>query len=359
MNIRKQALMLSLVSALACPSAALANPIYSVTFLPSGFTAHDINNAGQIAGNTRTEAWIWSDGGITDLTAITPGVRVYAINNRGDAAGTYNRPGDANAFIYSDGRFRDIGRPTGLNYATPLAINDKGQVAGRAGNFPGETSRAFYYDGTTMTAFGTFGGEQGEAYGLNKKGQVVGITALAPRPDAPRGDGRAFVYDDGVLRQIVAPNAIVPSARDINDAGAIVGWAQLADTGLTQPYVYADGVLRTLGGPDGAAYGINNDGDIVGAWNPFPGSDLTHAFVYRDGRMSDLNDLIVPEPGWTVTGAEDINDVGQILATACFGSTGDCRSVRLDLVSAIPEPTSVAMLLGGLFALAGLRRRRT
>lgn len=358
MTIQKRTLMLSLAATLAWPAAALATPGYSVTFLPSGFTGHDINNAGQIAGNTRTEAWIWSDSGITDLSAITPGVRVYAINNRGEAAGTYDVPGDANAFIYSGGRLRDIGRPAGLNYATPLAINDRGQVAGRAGNFPGDTSRAFFYDGSTMTAIGTFGGDQGEAHGLNNKGRVVGATALAPRPDSPRGDERAFVYANGLLRQLVAPDAIVPGARDINDAGTIVGGAEFTATGLFQPYLYANGMLRTLGGPNGAATGINNDGDIVGIWGQAPGSDLTHAFLYRDGRISDLNDLVVPEPGWTITGAEDINDADQILATACFGSTQDCRSVRLDLVSAIPEPASAAMLLGGLGVLAASRSRR-
>lgn len=358
MAIRKHTLLLCLAAALGCPAAALATPVYSVTFLPAEFTAHDINDAGQIAGNTRTEAWIWSDTGITDLTAITPGVRVYAINNRGEAAGTYDVPGDADAFIYSGGRLHNIGRPAGLNYATPLAINDKGQVAGRAGNFPGDTSRAFFYDGRTMTAIGTFGGDQGEAYALNDSGRVVGAAALPPGPDVPRGDPRPFVYDDGVLEQIVAPNAFVATALDINDAGTIVGGAEFNDSGLFHPYALAGGVLRSLGGPGGAASGINNHGDIVGSWGARPGSDLTRAFLYRNGTFADLNDLIVPEPGWTIVGTEDINDAGQILATACLGSRSDCRSVRLDLVAAIPEPTSLAMLLGGLSVLAASQRRR-
>ncbi|QOY92383.1 hypothetical protein IM543_12090 [Massilia sp. UMI-21] len=340
MKIRQHACLLPLLAALACPAFASpvpaappAAPAYSVTFLPSGFTASDMNNAGQIVGNTQeNQAWIWSDEGIVNLSLLTPGVQATAINNRGEAAGYFSYP-DASAFIYSQGQIRDIGRPDGLNYAIPHAINDRGEVAGTAGNFPGDSSRAFLYSGGTMTAIGTFGGDQGDAYGLNKQGQVVGATAL-PAVDAPRGEPRAFLYRDGSLRQLFGPGGEpLGVVYDINDAGTLA---------LS---------------PVGTARGINNDGNIVGNFGRFD-SDLTHAFLYADGSTIDLNDLIVPEPGWTVTEAEDINDAGQILGTACFGSTQDCRSIRLDLIPAIPEPRSAAMLLAGLAGLGALRRLR-
>lgn len=357
MIIRKQTLVLSVVSALICPAIALADPIYSVKLLPPDFTAHDINNAGQIVGNTRTEAWIWSDSGIVNLSALKPGVEVFAINNRGEAAGAFSLA-SSTAFIYSQGQLRDIGRPAGLNYAIPHAINDNGQVAGTAGNFPGDTSRPFFFNQGTMTALGTFGGDQGDALALNNKGTVVGSAALAPPPNSPRGQQRAFVYQNGTLTQIMAPGAVPVIAYDINDAGAIVGGGEFKSTGLSQPFLYAGGKLSNLGGPTGEARGINSKGDIVGIWGQSPTSDLTHAFLDRSGTMTDLNKLVVPVAGGTITAAEDINDVGQILATVCFGSTMNCRAARLDLVPAVPEPTGVAMLAGGLMGLAAIRRKR-
>lgn len=333
MNIRKCAFALSLISALGCPALALADPVYSVTFLPPGFVGADMNNAGTIVGSTQeNESWIWSDSGIVNLSRIVPGIAATAINNRGEVAGAFSLA-DSPAFIYSQGQIRNIGRVAGLNYAIPHAINDKGEVAGTAGNFPGDTSRAFFYSGGTMTALPTFGGDQGDAWGLNNKGQVVGGAALPAPPDSPRGATLAFLYQDGVLRQLFAPGGgVLGAVYDINDAGTLalspVGWAR----------------------------GINNDGAVVGILGQV-NSDLTHAYLYANGTTADLNDLIVPEPGWTITEAEDINDTGQILGKACFGSTMNCRAVRLDLVPAIPEPTGLAMLLAGLFSLAASRRR--
>lgn len=354
MTIRKHLRLLCLVSALASP-AALAAPAYQLTFLPDGFVGYEMNNAGQIVGRTReAQALIWSDSGIVNLSRLAPGIEAYAINNRGEVAGNFGAF-DANAFIYADGQIRDIGRVAGLNYIIPHAINDKGQVAGTAGNYAGETSRGFFYDGNTMNAIGTFGGDASDAYGLNNKGTVVGTAEFPPPPDEPSGEERAFVYRDGSLRQLRTPEAVAYTANDINDAGAIVGNAALLDSGEGGFFVHAGGAITILG--DGDARGINNLGAIVGNLSYFEDFQ-THAFLYDGGVQADLNSLVAETSGWTLTRAEDINDAGQILGTACLGSTSNCRTVRLDLVPAVPEPASLAMLAGGLLTLSALRRKR-
>jgi len=110
----------------------------------------------------------------------------------------------------------------------------------------------------------------------------------------------------------------------------------------------------TLGGRNGEAHAINNLGAIVG--NAYLAGDaILHAFLYLDGQMVDLNSLVDPLGGWTLTAAYDINDAGQILGTACQGD--HCASV---LLSPVPEPAAATLMAGGLALLAGigLRRRR-
>jgi probable HAF family extracellular repeat protein len=97
---------------------------------------------------------------------------------------------------------------------------------------------------------------------------------------------------------------------------------------------------------------INNLGQVVGSARGPDG--IGHAFLYEAGGLVDLNMLIDPASGWTITDASTINDVQQIAAQAC--RAGVCQAVRLDLVSAVPEPSMFALLAGGL--ALGLARGR-
>lgn len=120
--------------------------------------------------------------------------------------------------------------------------------------------------------------------------------------------------------------------------------------------------LGSLGGNSGRALGLNNLGTVVGLSDIGGTGDMGfdyHAFVYGTGGMADLNTLVAPAGGWTLVSALDVNDAGQILAQACNDSLAECRAVRLDLISAVPEPGSWAMLAGGLVLLLWRARKRT
>src|SRR5437868_6984906 len=73
-------------------------------------------------------------------------------------------------------------------YSEAYAINDSGQVAGRADS--STAIRAFLYSNGTMSDLGTFGGRDGYAYGINRSGQVAGQASNATT-------AHAFLYSNG------------------------------------------------------------------------------------------------------------------------------------------------------------------
>ncbi len=80
--------------------------------------------------------------------------------------------------------------------------------------------------------------------------------------------------------------------------------------------------LGTLGGSYSAAFGINDRGKVVGY--AYTSNESRHAFVWRDGTMIDLNNLIPANSGWELTDARDINNNGQIVGHGEFnGQTRD------------------------------------
>jgi hypothetical protein len=73
------------------------------------------------------------------------------------------------------------------------------------------------------------------------------------------------------------------------------------------------------------------------------------AFPYVAGSMVLLDGLIDPALGWTVQEANGINELVQIAGTAC--KAGLCYAVRLDLASAVPEPTEAMLPAAGLLMI--------
>jgi probable HAF family extracellular repeat protein len=99
-------------------------------------------------------------------------------------------------------------------------------------------------------------------------------------------------------------------AYGINDNGQVVGQWQVS-TGIYRAFLYSGGVMQdlgTLGGTNSCAYGINNSGQVVGE-SYITGSSTTHAFTYSGGAMQDLGTLL----GGTNSYARGINDSGQIV----------------------------------------------
>ncbi|HEX7369893.1 MAG TPA: PEP-CTERM sorting domain-containing protein [Rhodanobacteraceae bacterium] len=108
--------------------------------------------------------------------------------------------------------------------------------------------------------------------------------------------------------------------------------------------------------------GINDRGQVVGSsgiWYLEPNGE--RAFLYEDGHMFDLNDLVTDRADFDVLFAADaINDRGQIVGFGSLTNGGFDAFLATPLnMVAVPEPSDFWMLMAGLLGigLLGMRRR--
>jgi probable HAF family extracellular repeat protein len=107
----------------------------------------------------------------------------------------------------------------------------------------------------------------------------------------------------------------------VNDSGCFAGQHQTPDGETHAIYVVGQRIvdLGTLGGSSSCARALNNRGTVVGGALTV-GDEHHHAFVYANGRMRDLNDLIAHDSCELIY-ALGINDRGQIVAIGHCGGT--------------------------------------
>jgi probable HAF family extracellular repeat protein len=171
---------------------------------------------------------------------------------------------------------------------------------------------------------GHLGSGYSKPYGINNRGDVVGISAMDPVTDG-RGPDRAFLWTAATQTMIDLNTLVDPGdpnvawtlvrATDINDSGQICGMAVLRDaSGATlqeEPFRFtpatADGpsILEILGTPDDGftntdAKGINDHGDVTGRasladgghaviWSPTKGTVVIPRLEGHDTSASDIN----------------------------------------------------------------------
>jgi probable HAF family extracellular repeat protein len=164
-------------------------------------------------------------------------------------------------------------------------------------------------------------GDNSFAYSINSKGWVVGYSG---DPDA-LDHANAFLWkptvdngSTGTMSNLGQLNGSAFNyARDINDAGQIVGWADSKSFITTFGQPLQD--IGSLGGSSTQAWAINNLGMIIG--NSKTPAAVQHAFIYADGGMRDLNDLVPAGGNWSLNIARGINDLGQVAGVGTFGGT--------------------------------------
>lgn len=157
-----------------------------------------------------------------------------AINEQGQVVGisgicdlAVGRHTAKHAVLWDRGRVIDLGNLGALWNNTPTNINQRGDICGFTGDpaDPDGFLHAFIWTSESgMQALGELPGHvQSEAYGINEKRQVVGLSC-----DPDFVDCRAVIWENGVVTDL---NSLKPAdytarlehAKDINEAGEITG----------------------------------------------------------------------------------------------------------------------------------------
>ena len=192
-----------------------------------------------------------------------------------------------------------------------FALNDSDEVAGLFfmpsfvnPNCPASGARclSIWKDGTPIFPGATGASSSADAMFMNNKRQVV----LDEPMFDPYRSRSALIYDTSTGSHRSAPSGV----RAFNDNA----WGVIDSQSLTHGPTAVVSVAKVTT-PDtlivfgfGAATGINDSNVVVGTLTVGP-------FIWRGNGVSLLTNATV-DAGWTVTAADQINDRGQILATA-------------------------------------------
>jgi probable HAF family extracellular repeat protein len=113
----------------------------------------------------------------------------------------------------------------------------------------------------------------------------------------------------------------------INNAGDVVGEADLPGSQTSHAFLWHKSVMTDLGTLDGSSHAtaINSRGQIVGYFRLTDRTDppFRHPFIWeKGGPMLDLNNLIPANSGLELVAADNINERGEIVGVGvparCF-----------------------------------------
>ena len=197
----------------------------------------------------------------------------------------------------------DLGTPAGGHFSAGTAISHDGRFL--AGNWAGETSHPFLWDGVMHDTGVTF-----ETYvsGVSEAGAVGGSFF-----DKAKGAYQAFRWQRGVFQALPTLGGGQSWVNGITPGGILLGWSTRPDWNSRAVY-WEDKTPVELGALDGAicsyAYGADRKGVIVG--ESCAPSGGTHAVLWwGPNRIQDLGTL-----GGTYGRAYAINDAGVIVGSA-------------------------------------------
>jgi probable HAF family extracellular repeat protein len=310
--------------------------------------------------------FLWENGVITPLGPLPGGNNLSsyasAINNFGQVAGAAENgamdpltgwPGEIRAVLWERGQVRDLGT-LGGNESSANSINDLGQVvggtltstpdpfanaplvsapsifcegltfAGCALAVPGATeTHAFVWQNGFMRDLHTLGGPDSGAWINNDRGEVAGISFISfnanPSTGVPTVDPFFWSAEDGKMTDLGGLGGTFGYVDWINNKGQVVGASNMPGDQTQHPFIWSkwQGLVDlfrngNLGGTFGHPDWVNDRGEVVGYATTVPNSADGHAFLWRNGFLTDLG-VVETDPD---SESSSINFAGQIVGAS-------------------------------------------
>jgi len=360
------------------PAAWQSDKLYTIQYLPSISDAgknsrgNSINDVGWVAGYSHVNARyrhaaLWIGGTPTDLGTLgspDPDKNsnvVWPVKNTGgvivgvsqtDAPDPFGENWSCSAFfppatstgrtclgfVWQDGKLHRLPTLGGTN-GFAASVNNQGQIVGWAEtDIVDRTAceapqillfRAAVWgpDGKSLRQLPLFPGDDSSAAtAINDSGQIVGISGTCDQAIGRKTALHAVLWDQGTVQalgDLGGKQWNTPTA--INEHGDIAGFSDHAGEIITEAFIWTrERGMEGLGFLDAThtvseAFGMNGRRQIVG----LSCGASCRAFLWQDGAMADLNDLVPEQPGIVLTHAMDINDQGVITGRASNTATGE------------------------------------
>lgn len=318
---------------------------------------------GLFAASSTSQAYAF---GYTFTDLNVPGSQPYStgyvglgINNLGQIAGSYSdSAGNSHGFLYTGGKYVTVDAP-GATDTYVSGINDFGQLLGESVYSSTGKSYVFLDTHGTFTDIADANTFFPLYSSLNDRDQVLGEGAF----------GYGVLNVHGVVTPINLSGAYSSaSPSGFNNLDQVVGTVS-GSAGCCQAFIDTKGAFTQFGYPGAAytgGYAINDWGQVVGPYYDSEGNG--YGFLYTNGQFTMFQD-----PNAAMLGTEPlaINDLGQIVGwyydaqenIHSFLATPNldffASSATSPLADPVPEPSTWAMMLIGLFGMGyvGLRRR--
>lgn len=293
-----------------------------------------INNLGQSIGRFYKHNWsgyrvtffiATPEGKTTDIGYAGKSAGIfYSINDAGQAVG-YCYDDERSAFIWQNG---DYNRLTFKRRSEAHSINNRQQVVGSIWDNDALEHATLWQDGHAIDiSQGLPGNSLG--VGINDNGDVI-IRCTARGSESVR----SFFWNKGKLQEVPSLGGDITHVTAINNRGWVVGRGNLrAGSTKLAGFLWQPGqkplLLGSLGGDWITPTSINTARIVVGSATDK--KEESHGFLWQDGHMQDLNELVPKSTKLNLYYPAGINERGDIVGTGRIGpiSHGKYRAFLL------------------------------